>query len=107
MTLDNPVISSATQKFDKCTNDKAVLTANVAKILSQANGNRTYALYINVGSTPITLILGDITTGAAVGKGIPLLPYGSYTINSDNLYTGKVSAIAASAAELSFVECGT
>ena len=107
MTLDNPVTSSAT-RFDKCINDKTSLTANVAKLVSQANPRREYALYINLGSTPITLILGDITAGVAVGKGIPLLSYGSsYTINVENLYTGKVGAIAAGAAELSFVDCST
>lgn len=103
MELDNPVFAS-TKKLTKCINDKASLVANIAKLVSEANSNRGYGLYINVGTVPITLVLGD-TTNAAIGKGIPLLPYGSYKIGQDNLYIGKISAIASAAAELSYVEC--
>lgn len=103
MSLDNSTFTPQV-KYEKCTNDKAVLIANTAKLVVERNGNRQYGLFVNQSSTAITLILGDIT-GATIGKGIPLLPYGSYTIGRENLYTGKVSAIASVAAELSFVEC--
>ena len=92
-------------KFSNCTNAEKLLTGGVADILLNANNTRSYAAFVNNSSVDITLILGD-RTNAAIGKGIILKPRGgSYEINSNNLYIGKVSAIATNNCKLSFVEC--
>lgn len=92
-------------KFSNCTNAERSLTSNIADVILNANSARSYAAFINNSSVDITLILGD-KTNAAVGKGIILKPRGgSYEINSNNLYIGKISAIATNNCKFSFVEC--
>ncbi|MEH2139900.1 hypothetical protein [Nostoc sp.] len=92
-------------KFSNCTNADKSLTGNISDVVLSANSGRSYAAFINNSSIDITLILGD-KANAAVGKGIILKPRGgSYEINSNNLYIGKVSAIATNNCKLSFVEC--
>lgn len=90
--------------FTTCTNDEKSLSANVKSEILNANPNRKYSAFINSSSVDITLILGDTSQGG-IGKGIILNPRGSYEINSNNLYLGKVAAIAATISKLSFVEC--
>ncbi|MDZ8139624.1 MAG: hypothetical protein RM049_30770 [Nostoc sp. DedQUE04] len=104
--LNNPSDSSndSAIPFDKCTNDEKSLNTNVTLLLD-ANANRTYAIFVNNYSIDITLILGK-SSNAVKNKGIIIKPRGgSYEINKHNLYTGKISAIAASNCKLSFVEC--
>ncbi len=96
--------ATETPSFKTCTTNKTSLSANVAKEIIPVNDNRMFALFQNPSGVSITLVLGE-TTGATVGKGIVLLPYGSFEITRDNLYTGKISAISSSAAELVYVEC--
>ena len=109
MPIDNPANSfafaSRNISFDKCTNNKIQLSANTANSFLGANKNRIYAVIINTSiSEKITLVLGE-TNGTAIGKGIVLYPGGSFEINLDNLYVGKITALAEAACELSYVEC--
>jgi hypothetical protein len=83
---------------------KSSLVANTAKILLLENLARTYALVQNTSGIAVTLILGN-TSGATLGKGIVLLPYGSYEIAFNNLYVGVVSAISSANVEINLVEC--
>ncbi|MEH2261036.1 hypothetical protein [Nostoc sp.] len=92
-------------KFSNCINSDKSLTSNMSDVVLNANSVRTYAAFINNSSIDITLVLGD-KANTTVGKGIVLKPRGgSYEINSNNLYIGKVSAIATNNCKLSFVEC--
>lgn len=102
--IDNPSITSATKTFKTCTSQKSSLVVNQAKILLNENSARTYALIQNISSVSVTLILGN-TGGATLGKGIILLPYGSYQIAASNLYVGVVSAMSGANAELAITEC--
>ena len=100
----NNTFSSSVKPFKTCNAQKSILVANQAKILLNENTARTYALIQNISGATVTLILGN-TGGATLGKGITLLPYGSYQIAASNLYVGVVSAMAASVAELAITEC--
>lgn len=100
----NNTFSSSAKTFKTCASQKSSLVANQAKILLNENTARTYALIQNISGVSVTLILGN-TAGATLGKGITLLPYGSYSIEASNLYVGVVSALSSSAAELALVEC--
>ncbi len=109
MPIDNPANSfafaSKNISFDKCTNNKIQLSANTANTFLGANKNRIYAVMINVSiSEKVTLVLGE-TSSIATGKGIVLYPGGSFEINLDNLFVGKITALAEVACELSYVEC--
>lgn len=97
-------VSEPGNKFANCINDEKSLSANAKSEVLKANAARKYAALINNSSVDITLILGEDSQGG-IGKGIPLKPCGSYEINANNLYLGKVVAIAASNCKLSFVEC--
>ncbi|MEH2367277.1 hypothetical protein [Nostoc sp.] len=104
--LNNPSDSSNSYAipFDKCTNDEKSLNPN-GTLLLEANANRSYAVFVNNSNIDITLILAE-SAKAVNNKGIIIKPRGgSYEINQNNLYTGKISAIAASTCKLSFVEC--
>lgn len=60
-----------------------------------ANANRKYALIINNSTVDVTICLGAVAT---LNVGIILKANGgAYEINNSNLYTGAISAIAASA----------
>lgn len=100
----NNTFSSSVKPFKTCTSQKSSLVGNQAKILLNENTARTYALIQNISGATVTLILGN-TGGATLGKGIVLLPYGSYQIAASNLYIGVVSAMSASVAELAITEC--
>lgn len=90
--------------FSKCVNNKIDLVANTPIAVLGNNSKRMYAAFINNSSTDITLVLGD-KLKAVVGEGIIIKGYGgSYEITLINLYTGKISAISASATQLSFTE---
>ncbi|MEH2088038.1 hypothetical protein [Nostoc sp.] len=103
--INNTQDISGVVKFSSCTNADKSLTGNISDIVLNANSARAYAAFINNSSIDITLILGD-KTNAAIGKGIILKPRGgSYEINSNNLYIGKISAIATNNCKISFVEC--
>lgn len=91
-------------RFKTCSSTKVSLTANSSRILSQENSTRIYALIQNTSSAIVTLILGS-TTNATVGKGILLLPMGSYEISTTNLYVGAIGAVSEAEAQLTFVEC--
>lgn len=92
-------------RFSDCVHGDKDLTGNVADTVLNANGNRQYAAFINNSLYDITLILGDKTKGG-VNRGIVLKPRGgSYEINQNNLYVGKISAISANNCKLIFVEC--
>lgn len=105
--LNNP---SSTQegllKYSKpAVSRKVTLTANAPVMLMPANDARVYVAIVNrTANAEVTLTLAD--PNAAIGAGIPLFNRGSsFEISSNNLYTGKISAVAASNAELSVVEC--
>lgn len=100
----NNVSSEFSNKFITCTHDDKSLSANTKTEILKDNLNRKYSAFINNSSVDITLILGDTNQGG-IGKGIILNPRGSYEINANNLYLGKIVAIAASISKLSFVEC--
>lgn len=102
--LDNPPITPGSRTFKTCTSQKSSLVANQAKILLNENTARTYALIQNISGATVTLILGN-TAGATLGRGITLLPYGSYQIAAGNLYVGVVSALSGVSGELAIVEC--
>ena len=96
-----------TSPFTSCTNGVVPLTANTAATVRPALSTRKYLAVINTGSSDVTLILGP-TTGATVGTGIILKGGGgsSYeTSEAIGLYTGAISAIAASSATLAWTEC--
>jgi hypothetical protein len=90
--------------FSNCTNNEKLLSANVKTEILDVNPIRKYSAFINNSSVDITLILGDNTQGG-INKGIILKPRGSYEINANNLYIGKVVAIAAAICKLTYVEC--
>ncbi|MEH2467517.1 hypothetical protein [Nostoc sp.] len=101
----NNFSSTSANKFEECVNDEKVLTKNVPSDILGINKTRAYACFVNNSSGEITLIFGSSSTGA-INKGIILKPGGgSYEINTNNLYQGKVSAISASNCKLSYVEC--
>ncbi|MBC1218487.1 hypothetical protein GNF10_17350 [Nostoc sp. UCD121] len=102
--INNVSAGNSSNKFTTCTNGEKSLSANDKTEILNANPNRKYSAFINNSSVDITLILGDTAQGG-IGKGIILNPRGSYEINANNLYLGKVSAIAASLCKLSLVEC--
>ncbi|BAY74182.1 hypothetical protein NIES25_51640 [Nostoc linckia NIES-25] len=104
--LNNPSDSSngSAVPFDKCTNDEKSLNAN-GTLLLEANANRSYAIFVNNSNIDITLVLAE-SANAVNKKGVIIKPRGgSYEINQNNLYTGKISAVAASNCKISFVEC--
>lgn len=102
--INNVSASESSNKFTTCTHDEKSLSANSKTDILNANANRKYSAFINNSSVDITLILGDTNQGG-IGKGIILNPRGSYEINANNLYLGKVTAVAASICKISFVEC--
>ena len=102
--INNVSAGEFSNKFTTCINDEKSLAANVKAEVLNSNPERKYSAFINNSSVDITLILGEVTQGG-IGKGIILKPRGSYEINANNLYLGKVSAIAASVCKLSLVEC--
>ncbi|MDM9580916.1 hypothetical protein [Nostoc sp. GT001] len=102
--INNVSAGESSNKFTTCTNDEKSLSANNKTEILNTNPNRKYSAFINSSNVDITLILGDTNQGG-IGKGIILNPRGSYEINANNLYLGKVTAISASICKLSFVEC--
>jgi hypothetical protein len=102
--INNVSPGESSNKFTTCTNDEKSLSANVKAEILNANPDRKYSAFMNNSIGDITLILGDTNQGS-IGKGIVLKPRGSYEINANNLYLGKVTAVAASICKLSFVEC--
>jgi hypothetical protein len=102
--INNGTPGEFSNKFTTCTNDEKSLSVNTKAEILNANPDRKYSAFINNSSVDITLILGDTNQGS-ISKGIILKPRGSYEINANNLYLGKVVAIAASVCKLSFVEC--
>jgi hypothetical protein len=102
--INNVSAGESSNKFTTCTNDEKSIPANARTEILNANPNRKYSAFINTSNVDITLILGDTNQGG-INKGIILNPHGSYEINANNLYLGKVTAIAAFASKLSFVEC--
>lgn len=103
----NNVSISSSISFTTCTNSEKELIANTAITILASNGARQYGAFVNNSNVDITLILGEPGQGqASLNKGIILKPRGgSYEINSNNLYVGKVAAISGSNCKLSFVEC--
>lgn len=90
--------------FSKCNNGKVNLIANTAVGILGSNSKRMYAALINNGQVDITLVLED-KAKAVLDEGIVIKGNGgSFEITLLNLYTGKVSAISATATQLSFVE---
>lgn len=104
--LNNPSDASNNYAipFDKCTNDEKSLSVN-GTLLLETNANRSYAIFVNNSSIDITLVFGE-SANAVKSKGIIIKARGgSYEINQNNLYTGKIFAIAATNCKISFVEC--
>ncbi|OUL34103.1 hypothetical protein [Nostoc sp. 106C] len=102
--INNISVSESNNRFNSCEGDEKVLVANTkAEVLNQ-NTDRKYAAFINNSVVDITLILGSTEKGA-INKGIILKPRGSYEINANNLYLGKVSAVSAFACKLTYLEC--
>lgn len=102
--INNVSAGESSNGFSTCTNTDKSLSANTKAEIIDANPNRKYAAFINNSSVDITLILGDTSQGA-INKGIVLKPRGSYEINANNLYLGKVTAIASAVCKLIYVEC--
>lgn len=103
MAIDNP--SQVEAGFATCTSKKMTLTAaNSVEVLAPKE-TRMYAAIINNSGTNVTLIFGNPSNNS-VGVGIILMGRGSsYEIGQNNLYRGRVSAVAANTAELSITEC--
>lgn len=91
--------------FATCASKKVTLTAaNSVEVLA-AKETRMYASIINNSSASVTLILGN-PSNSSVGQGIILTGRSSsYEIDQNNLYRGRISAVAANTVELSIVEC--
>ena len=89
--------------FDKATHKKVVLAPNVTKEVFAANLNRAWVIVENLSSANVTLVFGD--GNVALDSGLILQSGGHLEINSTNLYTGKISAIAARATDLLVLEC--
>ncbi|MBD2365190.1 hypothetical protein H6G36_29235 [Anabaena minutissima FACHB-250] len=68
-----------------------LLIQNTSQVILPFNEARKYAIFTNEGTSKLYLNLGGT---AEIGKGIPLLPGGSYEITQDINYKGIVSAIA-------------
>lgn len=102
MSLNNP-FSVVFPTSTKGTHSRVSLTGNSARQILDTNVSRKSALIQNISSNQITLQLND-TTNIAVGRGIILLPGGSYEINLLNLHTGKISAISAGDSEITVSE---
>lgn len=102
--INNVSAGESSNRFTTCTNDEKSLSANAKTEILNANAERKYSAFMNNSNVDITLILGDTAQGG-INKGIILKPRGSYEINANNLYLGKVTAISASICKLSFVEC--
>ena len=97
-------LSSANSKFSKSTNKKIDLIANNASAVLDINPKRMYGAFVNNGDSDITLVFED-KSKAVLEAGIVIKGNGgSYEITLLNLYTGKVSAISASTAQLSLIE---
>ena len=90
--------------FSNCTSDVDTFSAGVAITLLPANAFRAYAVFQNVGNNgDITLYLGD---ALEPGEGIIVKPWGSYEINHNNLYIGKIMGISGyTSAQINFTEC--
>jgi hypothetical protein len=102
--LNNPGLTNlASVSFTQCTTEVDNFTSGTALTLLAANENRTYAIFQNIGDNgDITLFLGDATEEG----GIVLNPGGSYEINQNNLYVGKVMGISSiTNARISFTNC--
>lgn len=117
MGINNPgSVSVTNNNFATATNASVAYTANTGVVVLPANPNRKYAAFVNNSATEATLTLGGTSaanpivsgstaTGVTIGSGIPLVGKGgSYEIKPENLYTGIVSIISASAGSLSVVE---
>lgn len=103
--INNVSSIESAPSFDTCINADKSLNKDVAAIVINANPARRYAAFINNSNVDITLILGESNQGS-IGKGIILKPRGgSYEIDANNLYVGRVCAISAVAVKLSYVEC--
>lgn len=77
--------------FNSATSSSAAVTSTSATVLT-ANASRKDAYLVNTGANPIYLARG---TTAADSEGIYIGPNGGvYEINSTNLYTGVIAAIA-------------
>ncbi|OUL19553.1 hypothetical protein BV372_33460 [Nostoc sp. T09] len=102
--INNISVAESNNRFGSCTNLEKTLVANAKAEVLNANTDRRYAAFINNSTVDITLILGSPEDGA-INKGIILKPRGSYEINANNLYLGKVSAVSAFACKLTHLEC--
>ncbi len=102
--LNNYSNNISANKFIDCINNEKNLTKNVPTDICAINLARAYACFQNNSTGEITLILGNSSDGG-INKGVILKPGGSYEINADNLYLGKISAISGSNSKLSYVEC--
>jgi hypothetical protein len=104
--INNPPniqLTSGFEPFSTCINRSTSIDANSTVEIVGDNPNRMYAAFINVSTSPVTLILGARNDGN-IDKGIPINPGGSFEINSENLYRGKISVVAVKAAKISWVE---
>jgi hypothetical protein len=102
--INNVSAGESSNRFNTCINDEKSLPANAKTEILNANSERKYSAFINNSNVDVTLILGDTAQGG-INKGIILKPRGSYEINANNLYLGKITAVAPSASKVSFVEC--
>ncbi|AFZ31640.1 hypothetical protein Glo7428_3153 [Gloeocapsa sp. PCC 7428] len=90
--------------FDRASNRRVVLNSNTSTQVMPTNLNRAYMVITNTTNEPVTLLLGE--GNAELNRGIILTARGSsFEITQNNLFVGRIAAIAASAAEISVVEC--
>lgn len=102
--INNVSAGESSNGFSTCENNDKALSANVKTQIVDANPDRKYAAFINNTNVDVTLILGDNTQGG-INKGIVLKPRGSYEINANNLYLGKVTGVASAISKIIYVEC--
>ena len=94
-----------TQTFEKATsaaNTTVALTANTLALVAAANTNRKFLHVTNNSAIDATISLG--ATAVAGSGNIVKGGGGSFSITQMDMYTGAVSAIAASAISLSVCE---
>lgn len=81
---------------------QSVTVTGTSAVVLPVNSERRYAIFTNDGGVPIYLALHDT---AEVNKGVRLNANGgSYEINYTNYYTGVVSAVCSTSANLCYIE---
>lgn len=94
ITVANAVFAAQSQTTTTTTAASVAVTATAGVALA-ANANRKSAVFVNTGTSNITL--RRVASGSTItaGAGLVLAPNGTYEINNSNIYLGDVLAICA------------